>query len=336
MSTLASRDDPGPFAALDLPQRPAALAGTGVLLLAIFASAVALPLATYTTALALFGLAHVGSELRYVDYRFGSRLRGGFGLWLGVPLALAFLARLAGLRHWVPDQVSVVTELLLVAFMSAVTIACMRQRRIAAAGLATILFTGAVFAPIETLLILAIAHNFTPLAFLADALTGRTRRRVMLVAMLAFVVLPLVIASGLPYALLARAGLIAPDATLFAGGTLDDNLGAYVPQRWLDTPFAVHIFSAAVFAQCMHYAVVIFVLPRLIGTAAPRRTLLPWPGTARFAIYLTVFCAALAAAFAVDYGFARKVYALAALVHAWIEIPILMLALDRSQPAAAT
>jgi hypothetical protein len=27
-------------------------------------SAVALPLATYTTALALFGLAHVGSELR--------------------------------------------------------------------------------------------------------------------------------------------------------------------------------------------------------------------------------------------------------------------------------
>jgi hypothetical protein len=38
-------------------------------LTAVFFSAVALPLATYTTALALFGLAHVGSELRYVDYR---------------------------------------------------------------------------------------------------------------------------------------------------------------------------------------------------------------------------------------------------------------------------
>jgi hypothetical protein len=33
-----------------------------------------------------------------------------------------------------------------------------------------------------------------------------------------------------------------------------------------------------------------------------------------------------------DYALARRIYALAALVHAWIEIPILLLALDRRAP----
>ena len=48
---------------------PFAPAAAVLALTAVFLSAVALPLATYTTAVALFGLAHVGSELRYVDYR---------------------------------------------------------------------------------------------------------------------------------------------------------------------------------------------------------------------------------------------------------------------------
>jgi hypothetical protein len=38
---------------------------------------------------------------------------------------------------------------------------------------------------------------------------------------------------------------------------------------------------------------------------------------------------ALVVGFSIDYGVARKLYALAALVHGWIEIPILVLALDR-------
>jgi hypothetical protein len=119
MSTIASTENIRTLATapLDLPRRPAMIAGIGVLLVAIFASAVAMPLATYTTALALFGLAHVGSELRYVDHRFGGRLRGGLGLWLGAPLALAFLARLTGIMEWAPDRVSLVIELALVAFM---------------------------------------------------------------------------------------------------------------------------------------------------------------------------------------------------------------------------
>jgi hypothetical protein len=145
-----------------------------------------------------------------------------------------------------------------------------------------------------------------------------------------FVVLPLVIATGLPHALLAHLALIAPDATMFSGGSLADNLGTYVPQAYLDAPWAVNAFSAAVFAQCMHYAVVIFVLPRLIDGGAVPRTMLPWPNAGRFLGYLSVLALALAIGFSIDYGLARRLYALAALVHGWIEIPILVFALDRS------
>src|SRR5437660_10670865 len=106
MSTPAPTELSKPFA---LTFNPSAhgrtLIGVGAFLAVTFTSAVALPLATYTTALAVFGLAHVGSELRYVDYRFGSRLRGSFGLWLGLPLAMAFVARLAGMMDWISDSV---------------------------------------------------------------------------------------------------------------------------------------------------------------------------------------------------------------------------------------
>src|SRR5262245_38151617 len=69
-------------------------AAIGFGLIAVFVAAVALPLATYTTALALFGFAHVGSELRYVDYRFGGRLPGGLVVWLFAPLGAAVAVRL--------------------------------------------------------------------------------------------------------------------------------------------------------------------------------------------------------------------------------------------------
>jgi hypothetical protein len=49
------------------------LAASGVV--AVLVACVALPLATYTLALACFGLAHVGSELRYLDLRFGTAPR---------------------------------------------------------------------------------------------------------------------------------------------------------------------------------------------------------------------------------------------------------------------
>lgn len=297
---------------------------------AIVLAAVALPLATYTTALATFGLAHVGSELRYVDYRFGGRLRGGLILPLGCGLAAALAVRVAAMAGWLPYGAAIVLELTVVAGMTASTFASMQRFRVVAAGLAAILFISAILAPVPTFLFLAVAHNLTPLAFFADALDGVERRRVLAVMAVPFLALPLLIASGLPHSLLAQVGLVAPEATVFSGGTLADNIGAYIPSGWFDSPWAVNLFSAAVFAQCMHYAVVIFVLPRLIDRETPRATLLRWPNVATFAGVLAVLALALVVGFSVDYGAARKLYALAALVHGWIEIPVLVLALDRN------
>jgi hypothetical protein len=315
----------------DFAAQPLAALGAAALIAAIFAAAVALPLATYTTALATFGLAHVGSELRYVDYRFAGRLRGGLVLWLLAGLAGALLVRILGMTGVLPYGGAIVVELAVVAAMTAAMFFGMRQFRAAGAVAAALLFGSAVAAPVPTFLFLAVAHNLTPLGFLADALSGAERRRVLGILLIPFVVLPLIIASGFPRMLFAHSGFIAPELSLFSAGTLADNLGAYVPPSYLHASWAVNLFSAAVFAQCMHYALVIFVLPRLIDSNAPPQTILPWPSAGRFVVGLMVAALALSAGFSFDYSAARKFYALAALVHGWIEIPILVLALDRSR-----
>jgi hypothetical protein len=84
---------------------------------------------------------------------------------------------------------------------------------------------------------------------------------------------------------------------------------------------------------------VIVLLPRL-SQGMPARTVLPWPGRGlRTAI--TVVAVGFALVFVADYGLARQLYGLAALVHSWLEIPVLLLALGglaavqpESSPAA--
>jgi hypothetical protein len=83
--------------------------------------------------------------------------------------------------------------------------------------------------------------------------------------------------------------------------------------------------------------VVIALLPRLLGEA-PSRTLVPWPLPGRLIAAIAAAGLALALLFVLDYRLARQIYALAALVHSWIEIPILLLAwggLAAVQPARA-
>jgi hypothetical protein len=285
-----------------------------------FIGAVALPLLTYTTALALFGFAHVASELRYVDHRFGARLGGGLAGQVAAILGAAVVARLAGMMGWLPPELTVGIEVALGALLMVVTLRHMRRRCWIGAAAAVVLVGGALLAPIDTLLVLAIAHNLTPLAFLAERLRGAARRRALAIAGIGFVGLPLLIATGLPFAWLAARGLVAPEATLFASGNLMRNMGAYVPAQALWSDCALHAFSASVFAQCLHYVAVIGVLPRLIDVQA--RPFFAWPAPR----WLVIGGVALALGFALDWGGQRQVYALAALVHAWLELPVLALA----------
>jgi hypothetical protein len=286
-----------------------------------FVVTVALPLATYTTSLALFGLAHVLSELNYVDRRFSARLGGGLALRIGGPILLAVIARAAAMRVVLPPAVDAGVELGAATVLAAGAVLRMRRRHAVGAVLGAALGIGAVAAPFQMLLGLAILHNLTPLGFVAEAMPAERRSGALVLLAVPLVALPLLIATGLPCAALARLGLEWPEARFLASGPLAFNLGAYVPASLISSEWALHAFTAAVFAQIMHYAAVILLLPRLASETPTR-----WPPR-QLAAGIAGAAAVLALVFFVDYGLARQLYGLAALVHAWLEIPVLLVAL---------
>lgn len=322
-----------------------AIAAVAVLALACAST----PLAVYIVALALFGWAHVLSELRYVDLRFGPRVGTRLRRRLGAGLALVALVRAGTIIGWLPAAVSVPVELgLVIALVLAVLPALTGHlaRAIAVIGAAAVA-AGVAWAPIHTFLLLAVLHNLTPVGFLSEILRGRARRRALAVAAGVFAGVPLILASGWIQARLAGFGWWRPELGLLGAGDLHANMGAYLPAEMRAAPWAVHVFAAAVFAQCMHYAAVIHVLPRCLASAArglergagcaEARSVLPWPRADRFAVAIAAFSLAMFAGFALDYGNARGAYSVAAAVHAWIELPILLLALGgvaaRAEPA---
>lgn len=308
------------YPALDSARPQMGLAGAAGFVAVAFVVTVALPLATYTTSLALFGFAHVLSELNYIDRRFRVRL-GGAALWIGAPILLAVAARIAAMWGGLPPVVDATIELGAAAVLAVGAVWRMRRQRALGAVAGVVLAAGAVAAPFQLLLGLALLHNLTPLGFVAEALGGERRRRTLMLLAVPLLVLPLVIATGLPFAALARAGLAWPEARVLASGPLTLNLGVYVPASLVSSDWALYAFSAAVFAQIMHYAAVILLLPRLASENPPR-----WP-VRRLAAGIVIAAAALALFFIADYRLARQIYGLAALVHSWVEIPVLLIAL---------
>ncbi len=305
--------------------RGIARAAAAALIVAAFALATAAPLATYTLALAIFGLPHVLSELRYVDYRFAPRIDATRKAVFVACLGGIVLGRLAFSADLVAAWQTVTLELMLNAGMAAAVLPLV-GRRPAVAVLVFLLFALAWRFPFQTLALLAVAHNLTPVAFLADAMQGAARRRMLRLAAIVFVALPALIISGLPQAWLARVGLFAPDLSAFDVGPLALHLGIYLPAELHGASWATAAFSAAVFAQLMHYAAVIDWLPRLIPKE-PTRTMLRWPRAHVFWVSVAAAALAMLALFAIDYYSARIVYGLAAAVHASIEIPLIAVAL---------
>jgi len=311
--------------------RPDTLAFAAIAALVAFAfcAAIALPLATYTTSLAVFGLAHVAYEMRYVAWRFGPRLRGAVLPSIATAIIIAVIARGLALYGVIPRVTGTAIELAAGAILAFIPVLAMQRHRVAGLCIALPFALGAVFAPIETLLLLAVLHNLTPLAFIADVMEPPYRRRALAFGFFILVALPLLIASGLPGDMLERLGFLAPEASFFRAGRLDDNIGAYIPESLDGHARALDMFSAAVFAQCMHYIATIWLLPRIMretsARVSQRNTRL------LFAVLVAVASLALLSFYTFDYGAARKIYALIALVHAWLEIPVLILALERKQ-----
>lgn len=323
----ASRTEPSPT----LFDSPCLFSLAAPFVVATLVVSVAFPLGTYVLSLAMFGLAHVLSELRYIDLKYGRSVGEHLRWVLGLLLVLVVAIRVSQLLGLLSAEVGRPLEVGVVVLLSLSVLPKLLQRSLIATlvGIAvtTLLITGLLVSPIHTLLILAILHNLTPLGFLADALPSRERLPVLIAATALFVAIPALIATGLPFEWLSKIGMTAPEASILPVGPLSAHLSAYIHPVFHDAQWAVYAFSAVVFAQCMHYAVVIHVLPRLLDDDHSRHGLVSWPDERRFLVLTVIASALLFALFVWSFDSARSLYGVAAAVHAWVEVPILMLAL---------
>lgn len=306
----------------------AGIDGRRAVLLGLAATAAVLwPLATYTISLATFGAVHVLAELRYVDRRFASRVSPRLGSLLLVPLLGIAALRVAVNMHWLESARARPLELALGAALVLAVLPVLRRAGLwttaFGVGMAGALGWAIIVAPIPALLLIAVLHNVTPLAFVADATTGRSRQRALAQACAVFVAIPLLLASGVPWTIAHSLDWAAPEAALVYPGPLVDHMRAYLPVAWHPRAWSLHLFSACAFMQCAHYLYVIDVLPRTLADGARGRA--PWPR--RFALLGALVAVSTAVGFAWgEFGRARAWYGVLAALHAWVELPLLLLA----------
>jgi hypothetical protein len=306
------------------PNGAALIAGLSLLA----ALCVALPLATWAVAIAVFGLPHVLFEMRYVAHRFGVRLRA-LALLIGAPLGIALAARAAGSGRLISPELAGVIELVCGALLALIAVSAMRRRRGVGVCVAAAIVAGAYVSAPLTLLVLSLLHNFTPVALLADAAPEGRKAAAAARAAAFFLLPPLIVMTGAPFGLLDAIGWTAPTWSPLPASQLDGAISTYVPASFLQSDWALHAFSAAVMAQCLHYYATIRILPSLS----------PAPTSGGGIVAIVVASGLMTALFLSDYTSAKSLYSLAALAHSWIEIPVLLLALDasygeRSKPAA--
>jgi hypothetical protein len=308
------------------PLAPGVLALGALVVAASFVAASAAPLATYAVGLACLGLPHVVSELRYVDARFGARLARPLLIAIGLLLCAVVVSRLGVRVGWWSSLPRL--ELLLVAGLALPVLwvpgISWAWRGVVLAVVAG-LVAGLAWDPLAALVLLAALHNGTPLAFVAERLQGGRRRRALVLGAALFVGLPLALLAGLPW-------FAAWDLRPF-GLELTGQLKAFVPPAWRSAPWAPRLFAAVVFTQCLHYLYVLVVLPAWDapaswwGQGGAGSSLAPWPRPAVFALALLALAGVSLAVFnLLSFTSARAWYGLAAAVHAWLEVPILLAA----------
>jgi len=317
---------------VSLPSIDRAYFGLVVLWIAVatvsVAAVVAVPLAAFVLMISAFGLPHVLYELRYVDERFSSRASMPLlGIIGGLVGAIA-LARIGNSMHWLGSDWFVPIEFGLGAALAFTAAAFMRKNRALGAVIGIAFAVGATYWPIETFLIWAWLHNLTPMGFVAEITEGEERRRWLFWLGLPFFVLPGLVAAGVFHE--AAALIFSLDATqsvsMFDAG--DRPLLSFLPPGSSD----LHLFSAAVVAQAMHYVAVIVMLPMLLKSKqgeARATTIVPWPSWRVFAFGVAGIAIVAFGIYAISYTDARAGYAVAAAIHAWIELPVLLLALGQ-------
>jgi hypothetical protein len=291
----------------------------GVFVTGLIAAAVWMPVPLYLFSLALFGLPHIIWELAFLRSRYGARWTARWWGLLWFALLLQAAVRTAVWSKAYPAELAAIADVLTLLIVALIVTLAPRgtpwRTRLAGAILAGatwyLLEQGEV---ISVLLILALLHNFTPLALAWDLARDHPPARPLAWGITMLFAIPL---------LLPVAGLMT-DWPLHAVAFLSEQsevLDRQLPASW-STGLRPALLSSMVLAQCLHYYCVIVLLPQAEHRRTQRQPLGSWPRYLAWgaALLLTFY-------FAIDYSSARGLYAVAAGAHAWLEWPVLIMAL---------
>ncbi len=285
------------------------------LVAAMVAGAVLVPLPLHVAALAVFGLPHVLWELAFLRRRYAAHWPGWW--WSMLWLVLLSQAALRGVA-WatgLPAELAQAADLLALALGFLVVLLAPRSAGLAVrlAGLTAAACMVGVLAwgdLLVALLLLSVAHNLTPIAMAWDMARVDTGCRRLAWTVSALFALPVVVAC-LPWSWSPALVL-----TGIPSGLLDGQL----PHGWGGERRGA-LLAGIVLAQCLHYYCVIRLLPQAEAARGGGAVL-----AGRLRAVAVAASAALLVAFAANYGDARRLYAIAAGVHAWLEWPVLLMA----------
>jgi hypothetical protein len=305
--------------------------GMGLGLLVI--TALLLPLPLYILALALFGLPHVLWELAWLRQRYAGHQPRSWWWAVGGVLLWQAGTRLAIWLDVLDPRAGPVIDLASLGLLGAAVLLGPRSSRpTRLAGMLLAIAMGWALASDHLLIVLlslAMLHNFSPLALAWDLARDQPDQRPTAWLISILFALPLLIAAlPLPFELFdlqatlgdaLNQGLHGLALPLPNPGLLDGQL----TPGWGDDSGRRHtLLSALVLAQCLHYLSVIHLLP---ATGRLRRDApLLNPRLRQLALLLS---AALVIGFMIDYRSTRGLYAVASGLHAWLEWPILLLAI---------
>jgi hypothetical protein len=282
------------------------------------ASAIALPFTTYALTLATFGIAHVAIELRYINSRFHRQFGDRIEIKL-VRLVLAIASlRIGSIAGIIPSQIAYLLEL--GCGLGLITIASYRLwtidrlRGSIGLGLGCLLGMGISYDPIATSTIFAIFHNLTPVGFILER-QGVKMRHVPIICGAIFGLMPLAI---LWYKSFPIVRLPLERDTSY--------LSAFIAPAWQQFSIAQPLFAAVVFLQCMHYATVIGLFSQWTPTLTETRS--TWLSAKYFYLLLAGISLGFFMAFQHSFVLTRAYYGIIASIHAWIEIPLLLLLLQ--------
>ncbi len=337
-----------------------------IYLISTFYLSVAFPLVTYALSLALFGLLHVFSELAYIHQRFASLYQSQKVLgikwthWIYLYLALIISLRCVQIGKWISLSKSTWFQLelsLVVLMLGMVFFLIKKENRMSqmqlVIGLMLVSFLIHAF-PIEMVLFFSIFHNVTPIFVLweyrqksFDHLNYQQQKTFLLYQnsiLFAFIMIPILIIKTQPFLWFYPYQLSSLKPWLLETRNIEQHLSVFTLKSWdsVENPYLIiSIFSAVVFCQILHYAVVIHLLPTLQSwlkendlsslespdlnaknfqdfQALQPKSILNVQKLLLILPLISFFF------FQIDFFKARQYYGLFASFHAWIELPLFL------------